>query len=99
MPTSTLETMPPSSRAHGISMNVVATGWALTSALVGLFVICSLLSFVWPTSGLAHGWVNLFATHPDNFARTFIEGVVGSTGAAWLAAVLFVPAYNRMIGR
>jgi hypothetical protein len=25
--------------------------------------------------------------------------VVGSTGAAWLAAVLFVPAYNRMIGR
>jgi hypothetical protein len=79
-------------------MNLVATGWALTSALVGLFVICYLLSFMWPTSGLAHGWVNLFAAHPDSFARTFIEGVVCSTVAAWLAAVLFVRVYNRTIG-
>ena len=99
MPTSTINTMPSSSQAHGAPMNLVATGWALTSALVGLFVICYLLSFVWPTSGLAHGWVGLFATHPDNFTRTLVEGVVGSGAAAWLTAVLFVPVYNRMIGR
>ncbi|MCG7392938.1 DUF5676 family membrane protein [Microvirga sp. ACRRW] len=99
MPVSTIETMPSSSQTRGTSMNLVATGWALTSALVGLFVICYLLSFVWPTSGLAHGWVSLLATQPDNFVRTFVEGVVGSTAAAWLAAVLFVPVYNRMIGR
>ena len=38
-------------------MHLKALGWALTSTLVGMFVICYLLSFVWPTSGLAHGWV------------------------------------------
>ena len=99
MPTSTIETLPSSSRAHGTSMNLVAMGWALTSALVGLFVICDLLSFVWPTSGLAHGWVSLFATSPDSPGRTLVEGILGNAAAAWIAAVLFVPVYNRMIGR
>lgn len=80
-------------------MNLMATGCALTSALVGLFVICYLLSFVWPTSGLAHGWVSLFATHPENPGRTLVEGIVGSAVAAWIGSVLFVPIYNRMIGR
>lgn len=98
MPTSTIETRPTPSQAHGTSMNLVATGWALTSALVGLFVICYLLSFVWPASGLAHGWVGLFATQPGSLVRTFMEGVVGSAVAAWIGAVLFVPVYNRMIG-
>ena len=51
------------------------------------------------TLALAALGIYLFATHPDNFARTFVEGVVGSTVAAWLTAVLFVPVYNRMIGR
>ena len=80
-------------------LHLKALGWALTSTLVGMFVICYLLSFVWPTSGLAHGWVTLFATQPDNFVRTFVEGIIGSAAAAWIAAVLFVPVYNRMIGR
>jgi hypothetical protein len=99
MPTSTIETMPSSSRSYGTPMNLAVTGWALTSSLVGLFVICYLLSFVWPTSGLAHGWVSLFATHPDSPGRTLLEGIVGSAVAAWIGAVLFVPVYNRMIGR
>jgi hypothetical protein len=80
-------------------MHLVATGWALTTTLVGLFVICYLLSFVWPTSGLAHGWVSLFATQPDSPGRTLVEGIVGNAVAAWIGAVLFVPVYNRMIGR
>jgi hypothetical protein len=80
-------------------MNLVATGWALTSTLVGLFVICYLLSFVWPTSGLAHGWVSLFAMSPDSPGRTLVEGILGNAVAAWIAAVLFVPVYNWMIGR
>jgi hypothetical protein len=79
MPTSIIKAMPSSSQAHGTLMNLVATtGWTLTSAFAGLFVICYLLSFVWPTSGLAHGWMGPAATHPDNFARTFV-------GAWWLA--------------
>jgi hypothetical protein len=98
MPTSIIKAMPSSSQAHGTLMNLVATGWALTSAFAGLFVICYLLSFVWPTSGLAHGWMGPVATHPDNFARTFVGGVVASAAAAWLTAVLCVPVYNRLIG-
>lgn len=100
MTSSTLRSALPAADARqSTPMNLIAMGWALTSTLVGLFVICYLLSFVWPTSGLAHGWISLFATQPDNFVRTFVEGVVGSAVAAWIAAVLFVPVYNRMLGR
>ncbi len=99
MPTSAIETLPSSSRAHGTSMNLVAMGWALTSALVEPVRDRYLLSFVWPTSGLAHGWVSLFATSPDSPGRTLVEGILGNAAAAWIAAVLFVPVYNRMIGR
>ena len=80
-------------------MNLVATGWALTTALVGLFVICFALSFVWPAGGGSHAWIRLFASQPDNLLRTFVEGVLGSAVAAWLAALLFVPVYNRLAGR
>ena len=100
MSSSTLrDALPAAGMRQGAPMNLVAMGWALTSALVGLFVICYLLSFVWPTSGLAHGWVSLFATHPESPGRTLVEGIVGSAAAAWIGSVLFVPVYNRMIGR
>src|SRR4051812_22844139 len=97
MATVTTDRVPLGTGAHlRTPMNLIATGWGLTSALVGLFVLCDLLSFVWPTSGLAHGWIRLFATEPDNVARTFVEGVLGSAAAAWIGTVLFVPVYNRL---
>ncbi|WP_139165545.1 hypothetical protein [Microvirga guangxiensis] len=100
MSSSTLrDALPAAGMRQGAPMNLVATGWALTSTLVGLFVICYVLSFVWPTSGLAHGWVSLFATHPESPGRTLVEGIAGSAAAAWIGSVLFVPVYNRMIGR
>lgn len=80
-------------------MNLIAAGWGLTCALVGLFVICFALAYFWPTSALAHGWIKLFASEPDNIPRTFVEGVLGSAVAAWLAAAIFVPVYNRLAGR
>lgn len=100
MPTSTIDPTLSASRSHGTSpIHLTATGWALTTTLISLFVICYLLSFVWPTSGLAHGWVGLFATNPESAVRTLVEGVVGSAVAAWLTAILFVPVYNWLIGR
>jgi hypothetical protein len=98
MATVTTPTMLSDSRAT-LPLNLVAVGWALTSALVGLFVLCYLAAFVWPTSGLAHGWVSLFATQPGNVGLTLVEGIVGSGAAAWLGAVLFVPVYNRLASR
>jgi hypothetical protein len=80
-------------------LNLVATGWGLTSALVGLFVVCFALSFVWPAGGGPHAWIRLFASQPDNVLRTLVEGVLGSAAAAWLTAVLFVPVYNRLAER
>lgn len=100
MSSSTLRNALPAADApQSAPMNLVAVGWAMTGTLVGLFVICYLLSLVWPTSGLAHGWIGLFATQPANPVRTVVEGIVGSAAAAWIATVLFVPVYNRMIGR
>lgn len=80
-------------------LNLVATGWAMTSALVGIFVICEVLAGIWPTALLSHSWISLFATEPDNIAKTSVEGVFGSAVAAWIAALLFVPVYNRMAER
>lgn len=79
-------------------INLIAAGWGLTCALVGLFLICFVLSTVWPAGGGSHAWIKLFASEPDNIPRTFVEGVLGSAVAAWLAALLFVPVYNRMAG-
>ena len=80
-------------------LNLVATGWGLTSALVGLFVVCFALSFVWPAGGGSHAWIRLFATNSDNVLRTLVEGILGSAAAAWLTAILFVPVYNRLVDR
>ncbi|TGD97705.1 hypothetical protein [Methylobacterium nonmethylotrophicum] len=80
-------------------LNLVATGWGLTSALVGLFILCFALSFAWPAGGGSHAWVRLFASQPDSLTRMFVEGVLGCAAAAWVAAALFVPVYNRLAER
>ena len=99
MPASTLHSTSASATEtrHISPLHLTAMGWALTTALVGLFILCLLSVLVWPTSALAHGWIRLFATEPDNLARTFAEGVLGSAVAAWITTVLFVPVYNRLI--
>jgi hypothetical protein len=82
-----------------LRMDLVAAGAALTVALVGLFIVCDIIALVWPAAGLAHGWVRLFATNPDNAGLTLAQGVIGSALAAWLVAALFVPVYNWMVRR
>lgn len=100
MATITTDRAPSSARVRlNEPIDLVATGWALTSALVGLFILCDILANVWPASALAPGWIRLFATEPDNIAHTFVEGVLGNAVVAWIAALLFVPVYNRVAGR
>jgi hypothetical protein len=60
-------------RPRGTPMNLVATGWAPTSVLVGLSVICCVLSFIWPTSGLAHGWVDEDWSDPGPLRTTALD--------------------------
>jgi len=78
------------------SLDLVAAGWALAIALIVIFITCDVLRYLSPNFGVANGWVALFATHPEHFAATLIEGILASFAAAWLAAVLFVPVYNRL---
>ncbi|MFO1151055.1 MAG: hypothetical protein U1E62_21985 [Alsobacter sp.] len=96
----TIETRLAGSRAATtVRLDLVATGAALMATLAGLFVLCELAALVWPTAGLAHGWVRLFASDPANVWRTFIEGVLGSIAGAGVATLLFVPVYNRIVRR
>ncbi|PVE24783.1 hypothetical protein DC522_09220 [Microvirga sp. KLBC 81] len=100
MSASTLQNTVPATETHRVSpMSLMAAGWALSSALIGLFILCYLATLVWPTAGLAHGWIEIFASQPDNLPRSFAEGVIGSLAAAWITVVLFVPVYNRLIRR
>jgi hypothetical protein len=80
-------------------MNHVAAGWALSAVLVVFFLICAMLALFWPTSAFGQGWVALFAASPGGSIATLAEGIVGSIGAAWLIAGVFVSVYNRLISR
>lgn len=75
-------------------MNLVASGWALSIALVVLFVLCLLIALVWPTPAFSHAWVQLFTAAPIGSAANLIEGVVASIAAGWVVAGTFVPVYN-----
>ncbi|MBF9197375.1 DUF5676 family membrane protein [Microvirga terrestris] len=100
MSTSTFQNTVPTAETRWTSpMNLMAAGWALTTTLVGLFILCYLVALVWPAAGLAHGWIGMFANQPDNVLRTFAEGIIGSAVTAWVTTTLFVPLYNRLISR
>lgn len=80
-------------------LDLLACGLALTTALVGLFLLCELVAVLWPSARLAHGWIGLFTADPSDVRRALVQGVVGSAAGAWVATVLFVPLYNRLSAR
>ena len=80
-------------------IDVVAAGWALSAALVVLFVLCALAGMMLPRFSLAHGWLTLFSTAPLGSCRNFIEGILGSIAFGWIAAVVIGLVYNRLAGR
>ena len=80
-------------------INIVAAGWALSAALIVLFVLCALAGMTFPGMPLAHSWLNLFSTAPLGSARSFFEGTVGSLAFAWVTAVVLGLVYNRLSGR
>lgn len=80
-------------------MDLVASGWALSAALVVLFILCLVFALVWPTPAFSHAWIRLFTTAPIGSLANLIEGVAASIAAAWVVAVSFVPVYNRLAAR
>jgi hypothetical protein len=81
---------------HPIS--IVGLGWALSAALIVLFVLCLLAALFIPMRA-AHGWVALFSTAPIDSARIWLEGMVYSAIAGWITASVVGLVYNRIATR
>lgn len=80
-------------------LNVIALGWALSAALVVLFVICLIAALAFPEWPASHGWIRLFSVSPVNSMRVWIDGVVFSIVFGWIAAIVLAFTYNRLINR
>jgi hypothetical protein len=81
------------------SLNIIALGWALSAALVVLFVICLVVALVIPDWPAAHGWISLFSVAPMKSVRVWIDGIVFSIVFGWVSAVVFGLVYNYCIRR
>jgi hypothetical protein len=80
-------------------LNIVALGWALSAALVALFVICLVVALVLPDWPASHGWIGLFSVAPMTSVRVWIDGIVFSIVFGWASAIVFGLVYNRLIQR
>jgi hypothetical protein len=79
--------------------NIVALGWALSAALVVLFVICLIVAVLLPDLPATHAWVGLFSPAPLDSLRVWIDGIVASVVFGWVTAVVLGAVYNRLIAR
>ena len=80
-------------------LNVVAFGWAISSALIVLFVLCLVAAIVLPGWTASHAWVALYSTAPPTSVRIWIDGIVFSLVFGWITAVVIGLVYNRLISR
>ena len=78
-------------------LNLTAFGWALSAALVVLYVLCWLAVFIVPS--LAHGWLALFSTEPAGSVTGLIAGIVSSIVMGWIAAAVLATVYNKLLQR
>jgi hypothetical protein len=77
--------------------DLVAFGWALSSALVVLFVLCEAAAMILPGWQLAHNWLMLFSTAEAGSFRNLIDGIVFSAVFGWITAAVLVSIYNRLV--
>ncbi|KAB2939540.1 MAG: hypothetical protein K8F92_00370 [Hyphomicrobium sp.] len=79
--------------------NISALGWALSAALVVLFVICLVVALLFPDLRASHAWVGLFSAAPLDSVRVWIDGIVFSIAFGWVTAAVLGAVYNRLIAR
>jgi hypothetical protein len=87
-------------------LNIVALGSGISAALIALFIICLLTSFIFPDLPAAQGWsawIALFSVtpteHPFLSPRVWIDGILFSLVFGWVTAVVLGLVYNHLIGR
>jgi hypothetical protein len=86
-------------RSRSDPVHIPALGWALTITLVVLYLLCWIAALAVRELPLAHGWLLLFSTAEPGSLRSLIEGSVASVAFAWISALLFGQAYNRLSRR
>lgn len=88
------------SQANGYApFSIVALGWALSAALVVLFVACLIVALAFPDLPASHAWVGLFSAAPTNSVRVWIDGIVFSVVFGWITGAVFGAVYNRLVAR
>ena len=78
-------------------LDVMALGWALSAALVVLFVICLVVALVIPDWPASHAWIGLYSAAPLTSLRVWVDGIVFSLVFGWVAALVFGSVYNRLL--
>ena len=84
-------------RIRFAELRLAPFAWGLSAALVVLYVLCWLATFVAP--GLAHGWLGLFSTEPPGSVTGLVVGIVVSIVMGWIAAAVLVTVYNASLRR
>jgi len=91
--------------ARGHPLSIVALGWGISAALIVLFVICLVASFVLPDLPASQGWsawISLFSVtptaHPFLSVRVWFDGIAFSLVFGWITAVVVGLVYNRFAG-
>lgn len=77
--------------------NINALGWALSAALVVLFVLCLIVALLFPDLRASHAWVGLFSAAPLDSVRVWVDGIVFSIAFGWVTAAILGAVYNRLI--
>jgi hypothetical protein len=54
-------------------LNIVALGWALSVALVVLFVICLVVGLVLPDWPASHGWISFVFRCTDHVSQSLVR--------------------------
>lgn len=80
-------------------LSIAAFGWAISIALVVLFIICLVIAIAAPNWNVSHAWIGLFSTAPMTSARVWIEGIGYSFIFGWITAAVIGLVYNRLISR
>ena len=82
-----------------LKLDLMAFGWALSSSLVVLLILCEIVAMVLPSWQLAHNWLGLFSTAEVGSLRNLFDGVIASAIGGWITAAVLVTVYNRLITR
>jgi len=86
-----------STRTETGHLDVMALGWALSAALVVLFVICLVVALVLPDWRASHAWIGLYSAAPLTSLRVWVDGIVFSLVFGWVTALVFGSVYNRLL--